>query len=657
MCGIAGILDLRGNRESALALSATTMIRTLAHRGPDGEDVWIDSSAGIALGHRRLAIVDLSPAGNQPMVSANERFVISYNGEVYNAPELAAELRAKGVTFRGHSDTEVILECCSQWGIENCLQRLNGMFAFALWDRHRRTLSFVRDRCGIKPLYWARFGPLFLFGSELKAIRAHPDFDGELDRDAIASFMRHGYIPAPHSIYQNVFKLEPGHIMTVKMNGAVTSRCYWDLRDVAVQSARRTRQETVDELDALLGDAVRRCMISDVPLGAFLSGGIDSSTVVALMQANSSQPVRTFTIGFADAGFDEATHAKSVAAHLGTLHNELYVSDKDLLNIVPRLSYYFDEPFADPSQIPTFLLSQLTHQQVSVALSGDGGDELFGGYSRYFQAQRLWKAFAWIPLSVRPKMASVLDRVSVFARGSHRLSSLLALDNPPVEDRWNKLSDFLRDGDSLALYRQLQSSWPRPEDLVLNAREPRGLHWDATISRQMPLLMDQLRLVDFLTYLPDHVLTKVDRATMSTGLEARVPLLDHRVIEFAWSIPSTMLVQNDEGKSMLREVLARYVPRKLFERPKWGFMPPLANWLRGPLREWADDLLNGQTLRDQGILNPELVQARWRDHFRPADRREEWCSPLWNVLTLQAWLAAQVKSGPKEVAQRQVVIS
>lgn len=639
MCGIAGLFDVRGEHRRTLAATACAMTETLSHRGPDGEGVWTDSAAGVALGHRRLAIIDLSATGHQPMHSANERFVITYNGEIYNAEDLAIELAAKGVTFRGHSDTEVILEACSVWGIDGCIERINGMFAFALWDQKRRSLTLVRDRSGIKPLYWARFGSLFLFGSEIKAIRAHPSFTGDLDRDAIAGFMRHGYIAAPRSVYRNVYKLEPGHILTIDFRGTVTNRSYWDIRDVA--KPQPVRHAVIDELETLLADAVERCMISDVPLGAFLSGGIDSSIVVALMQSRSKRPIRTFTIGFSDSEFNEAIHAKDVAAHLGTDHTELYVGDRDLLNIVPKLNYYFDEPFADPSQIPTYLLAALTRQQVTVALSGDGGDELFGGYSRYFQAQRLWSVFGRIPRGLRLHMASLIDGVSAVTHRSPLTHLLPILSSPAAEDKRHKLSDLLRGGNTLALYRQLQSNWPRPDELVIDAKEPHGLLWDATITQQVPVLADQLRLIDFLTYLPDHVLTKVDRATMSAGLEARVPLLDHRLIAFAWSLPSGMHMQAGKGKLLLREVLARYLPRKLFERPKWGFVPPLANWLRGPLREWAEDLLDEQNLKAEAILQPDLVRARWRDHLERTPKRQEWCSPLWNVLTLQAWLAGQ----------------
>jgi asparagine synthase (glutamine-hydrolysing) len=652
MCGIAGIFDTRGERGETLAATAAMMTRTLAHRGPDGEDVWMNAEAGIALGHRRLAIIDLSPTGRQPMASANGRFVITYNGEVYNAAELALELGQKGVTFSGHSDTEVIVEACATWGVERCLERLNGMFAFAVWDQQKRTLTLARDRAGIKPLYWARFGTVFVFGSELKAIRMHPRFAGDLDRDAIAGFMRHGYIAAPRSIYRDVYKLEPGHSLTIDANGSVTDRCYWDIYKIAIRPARTPGPRIIDELETLLADAVRRCMISDVPLGAFLSGGIDSSVVAALMQANSPRPIRTFTIGFASAQFNEADHAKDVATHLGTDHTELYVSDRDLLNIVPKLSYYFDEPFADPSQIPTYLLSGLTRQHVTVALSGDGGDELFAGYARYFQASRLWTRFRLVPSWARAPLGSLLDYAFVAAQDLRPARSLLGLQSPSAADRWQKLSDFLRGGDALALYRELLSHWPRPDALVINGSEPANPHWKNAVTRQMPDVLNQFRLIDFLTYLPDHVLTKVDRATMSAGLEARVPLLDHRVIEFAWSLPPALHVRNGQGKALLRDILARYVPRALFERPKWGFVPPLAEWLRGPLKKWADDLLDEQMLRRQHVLEAAPVRARWRNHLEQAPGRYDWCSPIWNVLTFQAWLANRTDVRRESYVQR-----
>lgn len=657
MCGIAGLIDLRqSTSEAELADVVDAMTTTLAHRGPDDAGIWVDPASGLALGHRRLSIVDLSPTGQQPMLSRNQRYVISYNGEVYNALELRAELEAKGHSFRGHSDTEVIVEGCVAWGVAACIKRLNGMFALAIWDREERVLSLVRDRCGIKPLYWGKFGSLFLFGSELKSLRAHPGWQAEVDRDALSGYMRHGYIAAPYSIYRGVQKLEPGHILTVNAAGIISISCYWDIRAIARRPAVRVDpQEAVEQLDTLLRDAVQRCMLSDVPLGAFLSGGIDSSTVVALMQRASTQPVRTFTIGFEDARYNEASHAKAVAAHLGTDHTELYVENRHLLETIPELATCFDEPFADPSQIPTYLLSSLTRKEVTVALSGDGGDELFGGYARYFHARRLWASFRHLPQPLLHGLGRLVDRLSVSAWEPLAATLPASLQSPRIGDKLHKLADFLNVGDSAALYLHLLSHWPRPDQIVLNAHEPHGALWDRGIVNEQPDFIDQMRLLDFLTYLPDHVLTKVDRTTMAVGLEARVPLLDHRVAEFAWSVPSEVHVRGESGKWLLRQVLDRYVPRHLIERPKWGFIPPLGDWLRGPLRQWAEALLDEHSLQEQGFLTPKPIQMRWRDHLKRAGEKTDSYSPLWNVLVFQSWLEAQrsapvkSKSAPRRV--------
>jgi asparagine synthase (glutamine-hydrolysing) len=642
MCGITGILDFKGNPRTLDAI--TTMTRTLEHRGPDGENIWIDPDAGVALGHRRLAIIDLSEMGRQPMFSANNRYVLTFNGEIYNAAELASQLKSMGTVFRGHSDTEVIVESFATWGIEDSLKRLNGMFALGVWDRAERTLTLARDRFGIKPLYWSQFGQLILFGSELKALCSHPSFVGELDRDSISSFMRHGYIAAPYSVYRNVWKLEPGHSLTVGKTGRPQISCYFSMRELAAcRKSSFTDQDATAELDKLLKDAVRRCMVSDVPLGAFLSGGIDSSTVAALMQDISPNPIRTFTIGFTDERFNEAKQAKAIARHLGTDHTELYVQNSDVLAVIPKLNYYFDEPFADPSQIPTYLLAKLARRDVTVALSGDGGDELFGGYSRYIHMQQLWPALDRIPA----RLQSALSRLLGIILAPHRkVDQLLPTRG---SDKLQKLFGFFQDGSRLALYRQLQSAWPSPDKLVLGANEPMGPHSEAEISAQLLNGIDELRLVDFLTYLPEHVLTKVDRATMSSGLEARVPLLDNILLQFAWSLPPEMLVRNQSGKWLLREVLAKYVPREMFERPKQGFMPPISDWLRGPLRDWAEALIDPQKLREQGILQPDLVLARWQNHLKPNAHKDPWCSPIWNVLTFQAWLESQTSSHKRQV--------
>jgi len=628
MCGIAGLIDPRASPD-ILARMARAMADAMALRGPDGHGVWVDAAGGFATGHRRLAIVDLSPAGAQPMVSACGRYVISYNGEVYNAPELAPDLRARGIVFRGHSDTEVILEGCAAWGVRATCERLIGMFAFALWDRRERRLWLVRDRLGIKPLYWLKRGPLLLFGSELKALRAHDGWAPELDRDALASYLRHVYVPAPRTIYRDVEKLEPGTILTVDAGG-VRREKFWDLRQVARAGIiARGDAAAIDELDTLARDAVRRRMVADVPLGAFLSGGVDSSTVVALMQAQSDRPVKTFTIGFHEQAYDEAAHAAAVARHLGTEHTELRVDAGTARAVIPHLPEQFDEPFADASQIPTFLVSRMTRQHVTVALSGDGGDELFAGYNRYFWATRAWRWLRPLPLwlrraagcGVRAVPPAGWDTVLGRLPGAPRLAG----------DKMHKLAGLFDADSEDGVYRRLLTHWPDPESMVPGAREPKGLLWDDALRVEQPDFMSRMQLLDTLHYLPDDILTKVDRATMAVSLEGRVPLLDHRLVAFAWSLPAQQKVRGGQGKWLLRRVLDRYVPAHLIDRPKMGFAVPIDDWLRGPLKDWAAALLDRP-----GPIDMAPVKLAWAEH---QTGRRNWQYHLWAVLMFQAWAA------------------
>ncbi|WP_404385128.1 asparagine synthase (glutamine-hydrolyzing) [Caenispirillum salinarum] len=647
MCGIAGFLD-RSTRHGELELRgrAAAMGRTLLHRGPDGGDEWTDAEAGIALAHRRLAIVDLSPAGHQPMVSADGRLVVSYNGEVYNAPELREELEAAGVgPFRGHSDTEVIVEGCRLWGVEATARRLIGMFAFAVWDKATRCLWLVRDRLGIKPLYWAHFGGLTIFGSELKALRAQADWTPEIDRAALAAYMRYGYVPSPGSIYKGVNKLPPGHILCVRPDAEKQPElsAFWTLRDT-VAEAERNRLDTIsdseatDRLEGLLGDAVRRRMVADVPLGAFLSGGIDSSVVTALMQAASERPVRTFTIGFAENDYNEAQHAKAVAEHLGTEHTELYISPDEARDVIPRLAHVYDEPFADSSQIPTILLSAMTRQHVTVALSGDGGDELFAGYTRYALTSRMWDSLSRVPAPVRALGAGGIRAVPPATW--QRLFDLLPDRLRPFAagDRLHKLAGLLPLRDRDAVYRYLISQWHDPAALCLGQAEALTTVDDPGGAGAPEDVVERLQYLDTLTYLPDDILTKVDRASMAASLEARVPILDHRVAAFAWQLPGHLKMRDGKGKWLLREVLYRHVPRELIERPKMGFGVPIAEWLRGPLRDWADDLLNPRQLAEDGLLDPALIRAIWDEH---QSCRRNWQYRLWAVLMFQSWKRAQ----------------
>jgi len=642
VCGIAGLVNPNGaGGEIALQTSITAMTRSLEHRGPDDEGLWLHAERGVALGHRRLSIVDLSPAGHQPMVSANGRFVIAYNGEIYNHQETRKELEALRVSFRGTSDTEVILESCATWSLEKTLPRLNGMFAFALWDRQEGVLKLVRDRLGIKPLYWARFGRFFLFGSELKALRAAPGWTPKIRPDAIAAYMRHGYIPAPHTIYEGVHKLEAGMVLTLDTHASTEpsfSR-FWDLREVVRRGSAQRHEPgstaLVDELDALLRDAVGRRMIADVPLGAFLSGGVDSSLVAALMQAQSPVPVKTYTIGFEQQRYDEAPYARAVAQHLGTAHTELYVSPQDALAVVPELSKWFDEPFADSSQIPTLLVSRLTRQHVTVALSGDGGDELFTGYQRYFWHEQLQTWFDRVPRSARRAAALGLRSLNPRVRDAIIRTLPKKLQGAVTGARIEKLTDVLSASDPAALYQQIVSLWQNPNALVLGGVEAKGRLWERNLTDGLNPLFESPQLIDTLTYLPDDILTKVDRASMAVALEARVPLIDFRVVEFAWRLPLTMKVNNGRGKSILRDVLARYVPDRLIDRPKMGFGVPMAEWLRGPLRGWAEDLLNPSAIGNQGLLDRALVAQMWNSHLAGQNHQTD---RLWTILMLQSWL-------------------
>ena len=640
MCGVAGILDLSANAGGGVSPPAlSAMCEVLRHRGPDDDGTWIDETAGIALGHRRLAIIDLSAAGAQPMVSSCGRFVISYNGEIYNAPELRSELEASGRRFSGHADTEAIVEGCAAWGVEATVERLNGMFAFAAWDRRERVLYLVRDRLGIKPIYWTRFGGLLLFGSELKALCAHPGWRPELNRDALAAYMRYGYVSAPMTIYQGVHKLRPGCILRARAGQEPRIAPFWDLERIAMDGQRDrfpgNEEEAVKHLDELLNDAVSRRMGADVPLGAFLSGGIDSSTVVALMQANSTRPVRTFTIGFSERDYDEARHAASVARHLGTDHTELYVTPGHALDTITRLPEIYDEPFSDPSQVPTFLIAEMTREHVTVSLSGDGGDELFAGYNRHIQARILVPLLERMPRRLKALGAGAIRSLSHSAWNALFMAVPERWRPPQAGDKMHKLATLLTE-DGQGFYQSLVSHWMEPERIVAGGREPGGPITDPRVNEIVPDFIERMQYLDTLTYLPDDILAKVDRASMAVSLEARVPLLDHRVVAFSWSLPPPMKVRKGIGKWLLRQVLYRYVPPELVDRPKMGFGVPIDVWLRGPLRDWAEELLDERRLKADGILNPAPIRAKWQEHL---SGKYDWQYLLWNVLMFQAWKA------------------
>ena len=643
MCGLTGFLMPCGFQEETAQAQVKAMADRLHHRGPDDGGNWVDGAAGIALGHRRLAIVDLSAAGHQPMASADGRWLLAYNGEVYNHLDLRRELEAAGQAppWRGHSDTETLLAYVAGWGLERTLQASVGMFALALWDRQRRELHLARDRMGEKPLYYGWQGDTFLFGSELKALAAHRSFRREVDRDAVALLLRHNYIPAPYSIWKGISKLQAGTWLTVSAAKTdMTPQAYWSLHAVAEAGQRNVFNGDIQaasiELERVLGDAVAAQMVSDVPLGALLSGGVDSSAIVALMQARSPRPVRTFSIGFHDKQFDESAHAAAVAAHLGTAHTELFMTADDVLDSVPRIPGVYDEPFADSSQLPTSLVMALARQQVTVALSGDAGDEFFGGYNRYLLVPKLWRMLRVCPAPLRRLLGRVL--LSASPRQWDRLLAPLsrALDQATIGNKMHKLGQRLRHVHSADdLYLSLVTEWRDAEQMVPGASLAPTL-----LARRgdWPRLADaesRMMALDALTYLQDDILVKVDRAAMASSLETRAPFLDHRVVEFAWRLPLSHKLADGQGKAVLRQVLYRHVPRELIERPKMGFGIPLDSWLRNELRDWAEDLLSVPALEATGLVDPAPVRLAWEQHL---SGRQALGYRLWSVLMLQAWL-------------------
>jgi len=650
MCGIAGFLDLRATlADDALTADARRMTDAIAYRGPDDQGFFTDASAGIALGHRRLSIIDLSAEGHQPMVSPAGRYVIVYNGEFYNYAEVRAELEAAGDAprWRGHSDTEVMLAAFDRYGIAATLERMNAMFAIAVFDRAERVLHLARDRMGEKPLYYGRVGDRMAFGSELKALRALPGFAAPVDRSALELYLRFGYVPAPRAIYEGIRKLPPGSRAEIRREHGgfrVDELVYWDLDRVATDGMRdeipADEARALDELERRLARSVSLRMVSDVDVGAFLSGGVDSSIVTAMMQrASGATPVRTFTIGFEDPAYDEAPFAREVARHLGTDHTEVYVTGREALEVVPRLHDLYDEPFADSSQIPTYLVSGIARRRVTVALSGDGGDELFSGYERYVRGDKLARAAARLPSPLRRAAANVIEAVPpaaydvTFGALQAAIPARLRFARPA--EKFRKLAAGLREDDPRALYLGLVSFWrdgvPIPgAGRVLTPHDRlAGAFPDLRLDRWMPL-------VDQHTYLPDDILAKVDRAAMAVSLETRVPFLDHDLVAFAWRVPTALKLRDGRGKHLLRELLCRYVPRALVDRPKRGFAVPLAQWLRGPLRDWAESLLDAGRLRQQGYLDADAVRARWLE-FQAGGRYVE--HDLWAVLMFEAWVS------------------
>ena len=649
MCGIVGFIS-PCNIDATEVVSRMSL--SLAHRGPDECGYWLSKQTGLALGHRRLSIIDLSPNGHQPMHSSCGRYVMVFNGEIYNFNEIRKKLEGQYPhllsAWIGHSDTEVMLASIRAWGLETSLESFVGMFAFALWDKHDRILHLVRDRIGEKPLYYGVINDSFVFGSELKAITAFSNTDLEIDRNALAALMQYGYVPSPQSIYRGIRKLPAASFLSIFVAEPGAYRYgepkqYWsvhreDREENRRQFALRDDASLIKELHSLLENSVSQQMVADVPLGAFLSGGVDSSMVVALMQAKSLRPVKTFTIGFHEQSYNEAHYAQEVANHIGTEHTELYITSADAAAVIPRLPVIYDEPFADSSQIPTFLVAEMTRQYVTVSLSGDGGDELFGGYPRYQFGEGIWNRINAKPKWMLQAAAWGIDTLSARA-WDQVLNPMLPkhLRNSVTGHRLHRLAHLLKSNGFDDMYCRLVSQWQEPHELVLGLTDADNNYVNPRYSQGESTCLNRMRQLDIAHYLPDDILTKVDRAAMSVSLETRTPLLDHRIVDFAFNLPERALVRGGQGKWILRQVLDRYVPRKLIERPKAGFGIPLGNWLRGSLRDWAEHLLDERKLRSQGFLNPLLVRRMWQEHLSGIYDRQ---SQLWNVLMFQAWLEA-----------------